>query len=396
MLPNGTINALHVWKRFRVDKQRWLLRDFIGTLGPRPRSERSRSKWRWALQDVTLQVAPGESVGVVGVNGSGKSTFLKILTRVMYPYAGRVELHGRVAALIEIKAGIHPDLTGRENIYIYGSLIGLRRSEVARRFDAIVEFAELSDAIDRQIKFFSSGMQMRLAFSVAAFLEPDILLVDEVLAVGDAAFQQKCLDRMKSLLVGGTTLVFVSHDLAAVEAICSRGVWLHSGVAQATGPVGDVLTAYRTCIEGISESTRRVDGVVQLLNPGVVSTNGSDIRTQHAVELSVMLESFDPRSVGLCFGISEGPPRAPIMVLRRDLHLREGQTRVGCVIDHLPLPRGRYYLWAAVLESTGRELLPWQPVVHFDVVGPRLDKPPRGIVRLAPIHVEAAWRTDEG
>lgn len=394
MLPDGTINALHIWKRFRVDKQRRLLRDYLETLRLRPRSER-RSGWRWVLRDVTMTVAPGESVGIVGVNGSGKSTFLKVLTQVMYPYAGRIELAGRVAALIEIKAGIHPDLTGRENTYIYGSLIGLRRSEVAKRFDAIVEFAELSDSIDRQIKFYSSGMQMRLAFSVAAFLEPDILLVDEVLAVGDAAFQQKCLDRMKALLARGTTLVFVSHDLAAIEAICSRGMWLHSGVVEAAGPVGDVLAAYRTCIEGISESARRVDGIVRLRDPWVVSTNGADIRTQHSVELGVLIESQDPRSVGVCFGISEGPPRAPIMVLRRDLHLREGQTRVRCVIGHIPLPQGRYYLWAVVQDAAGRELLPWQPVVHFDVVGPRLDKPPRGIVRLAPIHVDAVWQNDD-
>lgn len=393
MSSRGTITAFRVWKRFPVDPQRRLLRDHLSGIGRRLRGE-GRNGWRWALRDVTLQVEPGESVGIVGVNGSGKSTFLKILTQVMYPYAGRVQLNGRVAALIELRAGIHPDLTGRENIFIYGSLLGLRRVEIARRFDEIVEFAELSNALDRQTKFYSSGMQMRLAFSVAAFLEPDILLVDEVLAVGDAAFQQKCLERMQALLSQGTTLVFVSHDLAAVEATCGRGMWLHDGVVQAVGPVSDALVAYRTHIEGVAQSSNQPEGIVRLRDPRVASGDGPDIRTQHPVEICAVLESVDPRSVGLCFGISEGPA-TPIVVVRRDLHLSTGENHVRCLISRLPLPRGRYYVWAGMLDTAGHELLPWQPISHFDVSGPDLDRPPRGIVRLAPVHVDATWSRDD-
>jgi ABC-type polysaccharide/polyol phosphate transport system ATPase subunit len=261
MPPKGSVIARHIWKRFSPDPQRWLLRDRMSQFGQWLRGRRHRA-WRWALRDVTLTAGPGESVGILGVNGSGKSTFLKILARIMYPYAGQVELYGRVAGLIEIRAGIHPDLTGRENVFVYGSLLGLRRAEVARRFDEIVQFAELPDAIERQAKFYSSGMQMRLAFSVAAFLQPDILLVDEVLAVGDAAFQEKCLDRMRTLLGQGTTLIFVSHDLTAVEALCRRGMWLHGGVVEAIGPCRDVLAAYRTYIGEITQALHPGKSVV--------------------------------------------------------------------------------------------------------------------------------------
>ena len=182
-----------------------------------------------------MRAEPGEAIGLIGANGSGKTTLLRLVNRVMYPYAGRVSVHGRVGALIEIRAGLHPELRGSENIYFFGSLLGLRRSEIAAHFDDIVAFAELEHAIDRQVKFYSSGMQMRLGFAAASFLDPAILLVDEVLAVGDSAFQQRCLARLRDLLIAGTTLVFVSHDLAAVEATCRRAIWLDAGVVRAEG-----------------------------------------------------------------------------------------------------------------------------------------------------------------
>jgi ABC-type polysaccharide/polyol phosphate transport system ATPase subunit len=392
MLPSGSISATHVWKRFHADRRRKLLRDQVHHLSARLLSGGGRG-WRWALRDVELVAAPGESVGLIGSNGSGKSTLLKILTRVMYPHTGSIQVVGRVGALIEVRAGIHPDLTGRENIQLYGTLLGLGRRRIRERFDEIVAFAELDDAIDRQLKFYSSGMQMRLGFAVAAFLEPDILLVDEVLAVGDASFQQRCLERMRAVLNQGTTLVFVSHDLAAVEATCSRGVWLHQGVLQSEGPVRDVVNAYRQSIEAAAESTTEVTGELRLIKTEVSGPGGSTPRTQEVLNVQLVVESPGVRSGRLYIGVSEGPA-TPIFVLRRDIQLAVGETKARCAIRSLPLPRGRFYLWVGIFEGGKRDPLPWHPASRFEVAGPNLDAAPRGIVRLAPVHVDAAWEVE--
>jgi ABC-type polysaccharide/polyol phosphate transport system ATPase subunit len=393
MLPSGSIAATHVWKRFHADRRRKLLRDQVHHLSARLRGGGGRG-WRWALRDVELSAAPGESVGLIGSNGSGKSTLLKILTRVMYPHTGSVQVVGRVGALIEVRAGIHPDLTGRENIQLYGTLLGLDRRRIRERFDEIVAFAELDDAIDRQLKFYSSGMQMRLGFAVAAFLEPDILLVDEVLAVGDASFQQRCLERMRAVLNQGTTLVFVSHDLAAVEATCSRGVWLHQGVTRSVGPVREVVNAYRQSIEATAEeSTTEVAGELRLVKAEVSGPDGGTPKTQESLEVRLVLESPEVRTGRLYIGVSEGPA-TPIFMLRRDLQLVAGETTARCAIRSLPLPRGRYFLWAGMFEGGKRDPLPWHPATRFDVAGPSLDVAPRGIVRLAPVHVDAAWEVE--
>jgi ABC-type polysaccharide/polyol phosphate transport system ATPase subunit len=392
MLPSGSIAATHVWKRFHADRRRKLLRDQVHHLSARLRGGGGRG-WRWALRDVDLVAAPGESVGLIGSNGSGKSTLLKILTRVMYPHTGSVQVVGRVGALIEVRAGIHPDLTGRENIQLYGTLLGLGRRRIRERFDEIVAFAELDDAIDRQLKFYSSGMQMRLGFAVAAFLEPDILLVDEVLAVGDASFQQRCLERMRSVLNQGTTLVFVSHDLAAVEATCNRGVWLHQGVMQSEGPVRDVVNAYRQSIEAAAESTTQVTGELRLVKVEVSGPDGGTPQTQETLDVQLVVESPGARTGRLYLGVSEGPA-TPIFVLRRDILLTAGETRARCAIRSLPLPRGRFYLWVGMFEGGKRDPLPWHPATYFDVAGPGLDAAPRGIVRLAPVHVDADWEVE--
>lgn len=392
MLPKGTIAAEHVWKRFRADRARNLLRDELDRMHSRLRGA-PKSRWQWVLRDIDMRAAPGESVGLVGVNGSGKSTFLKILTRVMYPYAGNVAVTGRVGALINVSAGIHPELTGRENIFLSGSLLGLRRREVAQRFEDIVEFAELDRAIDRQVKFYSSGMNVRLGFSVAAFLEPDVLLVDEVLAVGDASFQQKCLERMRMVLGQGTTLVFVSHSLEAVEATCSRGMWLHDGVVQADGPVRDALGEYRRFIEENAESEFQPSDLVRIMKAQVEGPNDRPPETDSPLHVTLVVESPEPRAGTVCFGVSEGPG-TPIFTLRRELDLEVGETEVRCSIASLPLGRGRYYLWVSVFDRSDRQLMSWHPAAHFDVVGATLDRPPRGVLRLAPIHVSAVWEVE--
>jgi lipopolysaccharide transport system ATP-binding protein len=183
----------------------------------------------WALRDLSFDVEPGEVVGVVGRNGAGKSTLLKILSRITDPTGGRVELRGRVGSLLEVGTGFHPDLTGRENVFLNGAILGMPRAEIRRKFDAIVEFAEIARFIDTPVKHYSSGMYLRLAFSVAAHLEGEILLVDEVLAVGDAAFQKKCLGKMQDVGRGGRTVLFVSHNMGAVSALCSRGLVIDEG-----------------------------------------------------------------------------------------------------------------------------------------------------------------------
>ena len=368
------------------------MRDAIIRLRSRLGGE-SQSGWRWALRDIDLVTQAGESVGLVGANGSGKSTLLKILTRVMYPYAGRVEVGGRVGALIEVSSGIHPELTGRENVYLYGSILGLKRRDVARRFDAIVEFAEVEGAIDRQVKFYSSGMKMRLGFAVAAFLEPDVLLVDEVLAVGDAAFQQKCLDRMRQVLAEGTTLVFVSHDLAAVEATCTRGVWLAAGQVQIDAPISDTLAGYRRSIEEFAKAAPTTSGPVRVVKAEATGPGGAAAHTQEPLEVTIVLQSEVTREGQIHIGISEGPA-TPIVSVRRDIQIEAGDTETRCTFAHLPLARGRYYIWAGVFSTRRRgvnDMLPWHPVCQVDVYGPALDPPPKAVVRLAPVHVDVAW-----
>jgi lipopolysaccharide transport system ATP-binding protein len=198
----------------------------------------------WALRDVSFEVAPGEVVGIIGRNGAGKSTLLKILSRIVEPTTGRVTLDGRVASLLEVGTGFHPELTGRENVFLNGAILGMTRQEIRRKFDSIVAFAEVERFLDTPVKRYSSGMYVRLAFAVAAHLEPDILVVDEVLAVGDAEFQKKSLGKMHEVSRGGRTVLFVSHNMAAVQALCSRAIWLERGEVAASGPASAVVAQY--------------------------------------------------------------------------------------------------------------------------------------------------------
>jgi len=198
----------------------------------------------WALRDVDFTVARGDVVGIIGRNGAGKSTLLKILSRITEPTTGRVTLRGRVASLLEVGTGFHPELSGRENIFLNGAILGMSRAEIRAKFDEIVAFAEVERFLDTPVKHYSSGMYVRLAFSVAAHLEPEILIVDEVLAVGDAAFQKKCLGRMNAISRTGRTVLFVSHNVEALRAICQTGLLLEAGRAVASGPIQDVIARY--------------------------------------------------------------------------------------------------------------------------------------------------------
>jgi ABC-2 type transport system ATP-binding protein len=389
--PNrpGAIVVDQLWKRFHADRTRPVLRDEVARISERIRRRQDPSRWRWALRDLSLEIEPGQAIGLFGSNGSGKSTLLKILTRVMYPTAGSVRIDGRVGALIEVRAGIHPDLTGRENIFLYGSILGLRRAEITRRFDPIVEFAELADAVDRQLKFYSSGMAMRLGFAVAAFLQPDVLLVDEVLAVGDAAFQQRCLDRMRAVLNEGTTLVFVSHDLASVESISHRGLWLRNGEVAADGPVRESLGAYRRYIETSAEVGFTENGLVGI-TAAVAGADGEAPHTRGPLRIDLQLTSASAQRVLAYIGVSEGSA-APVFSLSRELFLDAGVTSSSCTIDELPLPRGQYAVWVAITDTAGSDLTPWHPVTNFHVLGADLDPGLPGVMRLSPVYVDAKW-----
>lgn len=244
-----------VFKHFRIYRGRedTLKGAFVRALRPRIRPHEF-----WALRDVSFSVAQGETFGIIGENGSGKSTMLKILCGILKPDEGRVQIQGRIAALLELGAGFHPDLTGRENIYLNASLLGFSKNQIEKRFDEIVEFAGIRDFIDTPIKHYSSGMQVRLGFAIAVNVDPDVLLIDEVLAVGDEAFQKKCKQRMDAFKAQGKTIVIVTHDLNTVEHWCSNALWLEKGKAEVCGTAPGVVGAYRDRIMArLETSTRR-------------------------------------------------------------------------------------------------------------------------------------------
>ena len=248
---NPIIRVRGLSKQYRIGARRaryGSLRDSLVAAVSAPlnalRRRRAEHPSIWALKDVSFDVMPGEVVGIIGRNGAGKSTLLKILTRITEPTEGSADLYGRVASLLEVGTGFHPELTGRENIFLNGAILGMRRAEIARKLDQIITFAGVGQLIDSPVKHFSSGMYVRLAFAVAAHLEPEILLVDEVLAVGDAEFQRRCLGKMREVATAGRTVLFVSHNMAAVQALCVRALQLEAGHVRRTGDAKTVASEY--------------------------------------------------------------------------------------------------------------------------------------------------------
>jgi lipopolysaccharide transport system ATP-binding protein len=235
-------------------------------------SERREEEYFWALRDVSFKVGHGESVGIIGRNGAGKSTLLKILSRITSPTRGKAEINGRVGSLLEVGAGFHPELTGRENIFLNGAILGMKRHEIFRRFDKIVEFAEVEEFLDTPVKHYSSGMFVRLAFSVAAHLEPEVLLIDEVLAVGDAAFQKKCLGKMGDIAREGRTILFVSHNMAAVRSLCTRSILISKGGVCFSGPTDQCIDRY--LLAASDDMPARVD-TSSLRRPSVIAHDES-------------------------------------------------------------------------------------------------------------------------
>lgn len=239
-MSDNVIEVKNVWKKFKLyhDKPHTLKDKVLFW-------NRNKYEVRWVLEDISFELKKGESIGIIGKNGSGKSTLLKLLTKIIYPNKGSINMKGRVAGLLELGAGFHPDLSGRENIYINASIFGLSKKEIDKAFQEIVDFAELQDFIDNPVRTYSSGMYMRLAFAVAINIHADILLIDEILAVGDISFQEKCLNKLKEIKKSGVTIVIVSHSLEQIERFCDKSIWIHSGQIAALGKCEVVHKKYK-------------------------------------------------------------------------------------------------------------------------------------------------------
>jgi lipopolysaccharide transport system ATP-binding protein len=316
----------------------------------------------WALKDVSFQIQPGEVVGIIGRNGAGKSTLLKILTGITDPTSGYADLYGRVGSLLEVGTGFHPELTGRENIFLNGAILGMKRAEIEHKLDEIVAFAEVDKFLDTPVKHYSSGMYVRLAFSVAAHLEPEILLVDEVLAVGDMAFQRKCLGKMNDVAQEGRTVLFVSHNMGLLQALCERGIFLHQGSVSLDGTITEAVDAYLQTLEQVrsedvsKRTDRKGQGRVRLIGTEITSDNNgvpSVLKTGYPARFVFCINGLVPR-MGCDFFIYDtiGQPVAGFKSNIRgpgDSHDPELGPRFVCELDELMLLPGRYRVDVAIV-----------------------------------------------
>jgi lipopolysaccharide transport system ATP-binding protein len=362
----------------------------------------------WALRDVSIAVAPGEVLGLIGRNGAGKTTLLKILSRITYPTAGRVTMRGRVASLLEVGTGFHPELTGRENVYLNGSILGMTRSEIRQRFDEIVDFADVERFLDTPIKRYSSGMYVRLAFAVAAHLEPEILLVDEVLAVGDLLFQQKCLGKMQTIASSGRTVLFVSHNMAAINALCTRAVRLRGGRLVDDGDAAGVVGRYvaenfvaaraRDYPREPSRSMqiRRIEISSVAETPGglLYRTIPFEIRLRYDVNRptvapEVVLSLEKPDGAVICQTREDDRPQQRVM--RREPGTYEATIRFPASI----LNAGTFVVRASIERMGGHEQLDAREGLTFqlhDPVGEGVVKA-RGLARRGDLYLTLPWST---
>ena len=362
----------------------------------------------WALDDVNFEVQQGEVFGLIGRNGAGKSTLLKILSRITEPTKGRVELYGRVGSLLEVGTGFHPELSGRENIFLNGAILGMRRAEIQRKFAEIVAFAEIEKFLDTPVKHYSSGMYTRLAFSVAAHLEPEILLVDEVLAVGDLAFQRKCMGKMGEVAGTGRTVILVSHNLSAVWSLCRSVIWLDEGRIHRHGPCSEVVQAYRERMRssvdlGQTASHRRGDGKIRVRSVFMTDEAGSDLgsvscgsygRFNVAYEVQPGVSaSWRDLEINIFIQSPGGERLVPFCswVYEKDLGRLPSRGVIGCELPRFPVCPGEYDLIVScVLRGTlsdKLELSQFLVVTEGDSFGiGRLPKPAFGQV-----YVDASW-----
>jgi lipopolysaccharide transport system ATP-binding protein len=367
----------------------------------------------WALKEVGFEVRQGDVVGIIGRNGAGKSTLLKILSRITEPTEGKVEIAGRVGSLLEVGTGFHPELTGRENIYLNGAILGMKTGEIQRKFDEIVAFAETEKFLDTPVKHYSSGMYTRLAFAVAAHLEPEILVVDEVLAVGDVQFQKKCLGKMSDVAKGGRTILFVSHNMAAIENLCNVAVLLNGGSVVTRGDTKEVIGTYLERILPASlaanaladRKDRSGNGKVRLVSfhiedenrvPIVAARSGATL----AIVLGFKCPGQPPANVDI--GISFASGQDQMLFVLYSSYVREAFRSVPaegefrCVIPKLPLAPGRYTLGARVTAGNDEADWPWNGVGMIDVEGGDFFGTGHRGFEGAPILVAGEWTIEQG
>jgi len=396
-VSDASVSFRHVWKKFRYGEVHNSLRDLIPALGRRlirgrsPNARDLQSGDFWAVRDVSFEVRPGEAIGIIGPNGAGKSTVLKLLTRIVRPTRGGCSVHGRIGALIELSAGFHPDLTGRENVFLQGSIMGMHRREIAAKFDEIVEFAGIPDFIDTPVKRYSSGMHARLGFAIAAHLDPDVLIIDEVLAVGDAAFQQKAFARIAKMREQQVPLVVVSHQLDRIAQLCTKAILLNRGRVVHSGTPGETIAFYvktttSTADAIAGDSATRIESMI-VDAPGEVPSGGtitvtitgsvrphwtgtreSVVLRVASVETGTMVFSTDTALNGIAL------PYAGPFTLRVDLQLN--------------VPANVYTIESLVLDTlTSREVFPG-PSAQVNVG--------RGIAFTGSVQMNPRLRLEEG
>ncbi|MCJ7785608.1 MAG: ABC transporter ATP-binding protein [Desulfobacterales bacterium] len=406
------IRAEGLGKRYRIGERRKFttLRDVIGHFLHRPfrnkspiptveesvKSSSERDDFIWALRDASFEIRQGEVVGIIGPNGAGKSTLLKILCRIIAPTEGRGEIRGRVASLLEVGTGFHPELTGRENVFLNGAILGMEKEEIRIKFDDIVAFSGVEKFIDTPVKHYSSGMNVRLAFAVAAHLEPENLLVDEVLAVGDAAFQNKCVGKMGEVARAGRTVLFVSHNMGSIRSLCDRVLWIDQGQIRMDGEASQVVSSYLSSV--VSEGTGgQVNWATEAEAPGRGELKLRAIRLRgEGGDISSMFEVDKPIHVEICYEVKKAlwglRMRLTLLTAQGEIAFQTtdveaqgeqagpGQYRSVCIIPGGLLNVGQYIVKLAG-SITGKVLLPAKEYLSFQTVdsGSRVSGYPGGL-----------------
>jgi lipopolysaccharide transport system ATP-binding protein len=412
------ISVEGLWKQYRIGQKPasyGTLRDSLSGAARTlmRRNTPDEDSFFWALRDVNFQVKPGEVLGIIGRNGAGKSTLLKVLSRITEPTQGKIELYGRIASLLEVGTGFHPELSGRENIFLNGAILGMSRVEIARKFDEIVDFAEVEKFIDTPVKHYSSGMYLRLAFAVAAHLEPEILVVDEVLAVGDTAFTKKCMGKMGRVASEGRTVLFVSHALPSVQGLCHTGLWLRGGQVMFYGPVGEAISKYvadaslSTGVCDFSEvANRGGSGEFRLQKFWLENADGQvvdSVSTGDACSLAFEYSSLAGRDARELFlGVSlhtlTGMPVSVFNtnLMNADFALAPSQGCIRFRIPRLALTAGRYVMDVTLATQSGfapADIV--QGVAAFDVTEGDFYGTGKIGSTSAPMLIEGAWQLQE-